>query len=151
MKQALFILLSGLSLPLCAQETIFEHLSKEDSGQGTVIIHQDYRLKELVGKPIALSGAENENRASAQKVQGFRVQVYAGNNSQRARSEAHRQAERIRMLFPEIKVYTQFVSPRWLCRVGDFRTIEEADATMRKLKATGEFKELSIVRSTILL
>ena len=39
--------------------------------------------------------------------------------------------------------------PRWLCRVGDFRSIEEADAMMRRLKATGVFKEVSIVRDQI--
>lgn len=37
-------------------------------------------------------------------------------------------------------VYTSFNPPRWLCRVGDFRSIEEADAMMRRLKATGVFK-----------
>jgi outer membrane protein assembly factor BamA len=36
-----------------------------------------------------------------------------------------------------------------LCRVGDFRSIEEADAAMRRLKATGVFKEVSIVREQI--
>jgi hypothetical protein len=33
--------------------------------------------------------------------------------------------------------------------VGDFRSIEEADAAMRRLKATGVFKEVSIVREQI--
>jgi outer membrane protein assembly factor BamA len=36
-----------------------------------------------------------------------------------------------------------------LCRVGDYRSIEEADASMRRLKATGKFKEVSIVREQI--
>ena len=48
-----------------------------------------------------------------------------------------------------VSVYTSFISPRWLCRVGDFRSIEEADAMMRRLKATGMFKEVSIVRDQI--
>ena len=33
--------------------------------------------------------------------------------------------------------------------LGDFRSIEEADAMMRKLKATGVFKEVSIVKDQI--
>jgi hypothetical protein len=33
--------------------------------------------------------------------------------------------------------------------VGDFRSIEEADAVMRQLKETGMFKEMSIVRGQV--
>jgi hypothetical protein len=58
-------------------------------------------------------------------------------------------AARVKGEFPELPVYTFFQPPRWLCRVGDFRSIEEADATMRKLKRTGVFKEVSIVREQI--
>ena len=88
---------------------------------------------------------------AAPKVQGFRVQVFAGNNSQQARNEANKMAEKVKMQFPELEVYTQFVSPRCLCRVGDYRSIEEADVVMRQLKSTGDFKEVSIVRSLIKL
>ena len=58
-------------------------------------------------------------------------------------------AESVKEEFPELPVYAYFQPPRWLCRVGDFRSIEEADATMRSLKATGVFKEVSIVREQI--
>ena len=60
-------------------------------------------------------------------------------------------AEKVKKLFPELDVYTQFVSPRWLCRVGDYRSIEEAEAVMRQLKEAGNFKEVSIVRSLVKL
>ena len=79
----------------------------------------------------------------------MRVQVYAGNNSRVARNEANAIAEKIKMEFPEIPVYSYFQPPRWLCRVGDYRSIEEADAVMRRLKATGRYKEVSIVREQI--
>ena len=88
-----------------------------------------------------------ENRVL--KSQGFRVQVYAGNNTSRAKNEAHAVGSRIKEYFPELSVYTSFNSPRWLCRVGDFRSIEEADAMMRQLRATGVFKEVSIVKEQI--
>ena len=51
--------------------------------------------------------------------------------------------------FPEMPVYTYFQPPRWLCRVGDFKSIEEAHVAMRKLKSTGNFKEVAIVREQI--
>lgn len=138
----------GIVSPSWAQETIFDRLSVQQVGEGEVIIHQDSRLKELVGAPQS-AGEEGNAQRIQQKVSGFRVQVYAGNNSQKARAEAHRMAEKVKTLFPEMTVYSQFVSPRWLCRVGDFRSIEEADVVMRQLKATGEFKEVSIVRSLV--
>lgn len=131
-----------------AQETIFDRLDKQQPAEGVVTIHQDPRLKALVGQVRPYSAASQK---VAPKVQGFRVQIFAGNNSQQARNEATQMAEKVKMLFPELEVYTQFVSPRWLCRVGDYRSIEEADVVMRQLKSTGNFKEVSIVRSLIKL
>ena len=131
-----------------AQETIFDRLSKQQASEGVVTIHQDARLKALVGQ---LRSSSSNAQKNAQKVQGFRVQVYAGNNSQQARTEATQIAEKVKTLFPDLDVYTQFISPRWLCRVGDYRSIEEADAVMRQLKSAGNFKEVSIVRSLIKL
>ena len=72
-----------------------------------------------------------------------------GNNTRQAKTEAHNVAAKIKEFFPELPVYTPFNPPRWRCRVGDFRSIEEADAMMRKLKATGVFKEVSIVKDQI--
>ena len=83
------------------------------------------------------------------KARGYRVQVYAGNNSRVARQAANDMAEQVKAEFPEIPVYAFFQPPRWLCRVGDYRSIEEADAAMRRLKAPGKFKEVSIVREQI--
>lgn len=137
-------------LPACAQKTIFDNLDKQEVGQGTVIVYQDSRLKALVGNVRSYAETQGTQK-SALKVQGFRVQVYAGNNSQQARTEANNMAKRVKEVFPEWDVYAQFISPRWVCRVGDFRSIEEADAVMRQLKATGDFKELAIVRSVIKL
>lgn len=67
--------------------------------------------------------------------------MYAGNNSRVARNEANNMANKVKEEFPELPVYAYFQPPRWLCRVGDFRSIEEADATMRRLKATGVLKK----------
>ena len=92
---------------------------------------------------------ENENEPKVLKARGYRVQVYAGGNSRIARQEANEVAENIKKEFPELPVYAFFQPPRWLCRVGDYRSIEEADAAMRRLKATGKFKEVSIVREQI--
>ena len=110
-------------------------------------IHQDAKIAALLGATYVKSAGENEPKML--KARGYRVQVYAGNNSRIARQEANDVAEQIKMEFPELPVYAFFQPPRWLCRVGDYRSIEEADASMRRLKATGKFKEVSIVREQI--
>lgn len=134
------------SIVAWAQADIVSELTRKKPGEGTVVLHQDARLKALLqaDAPVA---AEGEARVA--KIAGFRVQVYAGNNSRQARNEANLMASKVNTAFPELQVYTHFVNPRWLCQVGDFRSIEEADVAMRKLKATGEFKEVSIVRAQI--
>lgn len=143
------LLLIGLffGISASAQVSIVEELQKERAGQGTVTIHQDAGISALLGS-IYVKGT-NGMGPKILKTRGYRVQVYAGNNSRIARKEANEMAKQIKVEFPELPVYAFFLPPRWLCRVGDFRSIEEADASMRRLKATGKFKEVSIVREQI--
>ena len=144
------LLLIGLGLSLSAaaqQKNIVDELQKAEAGQGTVTIVQDARISAMLGKVYVKSADTAE--PDFLKARGYRVQVYAGNNSRKARTEANEVAEEIKNTFPELPVYSFFQPPRWLCRVGDYRSIEEADAAMRMLKATGKFKEVSIVREQI--
>ena len=130
-----------------AQQNIIESLQTRRAGEGVVTIHQDAQIASLIGKRYVRSTSSEPVKIL--KARGFRVQVYAGNNSRQARSEANRVATKVKEEFPELPVYTYFQPPRWPCRVGDFKSIEEAHVTMRKLKATGVFKEVSIVREQI--
>ena len=130
-----------------AQTNIVDELQKQRAGPGTVTVHQDARISALLGSVYVK--AENETEPKVLKARGYRVQVYAGNNSRIARQEANDVAEQVKAEFPELPIYAFFQPPRWLCRVGDYRSIEEADAAMRRLKATGKFKEVSIVREQI--
>ena len=144
-----FLLLIGLcfGISVSAQVSIVEELQKERVGQGKVTVHQDAAISALLGSVYVKD--ENETEPKVLKSRGYRVQVYAGNNSRVARQEANDMAELIKTEFPELPVYAFFQPPRWLCRVGNYRSIEEADASMRRLRATGKFKEVSIVREQI--
>ena len=135
-------------MSMWAQSDIVSALTrKHQAGEGTVVLHQDARLKVLLQAERPMSASGTDERVA--KIAGFRVQVYAGNNSRQARNEANQMSAKVREAFPELQVYTHFVNPRWLCQVGDFRSIEEADVVMRRLRETGEFKEVSIVRAQI--
>lgn len=144
----LLLALAGLSflLSAAAQDNIVKSLERNVPGQGKIIIHQDERIEALVGKTHTVS-ATGERQVI--KTSGYRVQVYAGSNTRAAKNEAHSVAASVKEIFPDLPVYSFFTPPRWLCRVGDYRSIEEADAMMRQLRATGKFKEVSIVRDQI--
>ena len=143
----MFLIGLFLGLSVSAQKGIVDELQKNRVGQGTVTIHQDARISALLGS--AYVRGENETEPKVLKMRGYRVQVYAGNNSRIARKEANEVANQIKQEFPDLSVYAFFLPPRWLCRVGDYKSIEEADATMRRLKTSGKFKEVSIVREQI--
>ena len=147
MRIILICLFSFLGISSFAQRSIVSELTKPVSGQGTVTVHQDDKISVLLGEAYVKS--DNNEEPKVLKARGYRVQVYAGNNSRVARQEANEVAEKIKKEFSELSVYTFFLPPRWLCRVGDYRSIEEADAVMRRLKETGHFKEVSIVREQI--
>ena len=148
MRYFLFLVCFGFSLSVSAQQkNIVDELQKTAVGQGVVTIHQDAAISALLGSAYVKD--ENAKEPKVLKARGYRVQVYAGNNSRVARKEANEVADNIMKEFPELSVYAFFQPPRWLCRVGDYRSIEEADAAMRRLKATGKFKEVSIVREQI--
>ena len=142
-----FLLMLTTALATYAQRDILKSLQTEVAGQGKVTIHQDDKITALLSGSSANIIRQGDKKEL--KRQGYRVQVYAGNNTSRSRNEAQEMASKVRQHFQDAQVYAYFVSPRWLCRVGNFASIEEADAMMRQLKKTGVFKEVSIVRDQI--
>ena len=45
-------------------------------------------------------------------------------------------------------VYVHFYSPRWICRVGNYRTYEEAHQMLQNLRKLG-YNQASIVKGKI--
>ena len=82
------------------------------------------------------------------KVNGYRVQVFAGGNSRDARVKAEKTGREINALFPGEPVYVHFYSPRWICRMGNYRTYEEAHQILNAVKRLG-YKSAIIVKGKI--
>lgn len=82
------------------------------------------------------------------KVNGFRVQVFAGGNGRADRLKAQRTGEEIKNLFPNEPIYVHFYSPRWICRMGNYRTYEEAHDILRQVKQLG-YASATIVKGKI--
>ncbi|MDE7378524.1 MAG: SPOR domain-containing protein [Paraprevotella sp.] len=172
MKCDFFVCLLALCLcgRLSAQQTFTSHLQKAQAGKGTVVLHQDATIDRLVNGGTATVPASDASEAqqpgnsvtdvsdqssgssrARMKANGYRIQVYSGGNSRMARQEATKVGGQVKALFPELQVYTHFKSPRWICRVGDFKTYEEANEVFRALRETQKFGEAIIVKSVILI
>ncbi len=126
---------------LCAgaQSNIVSEIENRAQGEGKVRINHPEKLVSLMG---SMAG-------EVQQVEGYRVLVYSGNNSRQARDEANAMAEYMRANYPGAEVYVVFESPIRSCEYGDFRTREEAELLMYRLRATKKFKEISVKKCLI--
>ena len=82
------------------------------------------------------------------KVNGYRVQVFAGGNQRKDRQQATRVGNEIKSLFPSQPVYVHFYSPRWICRMGNFRTYEEAHQVLTSVRKMG-YNAATIIKDKI--
>jgi hypothetical protein len=137
-----FFLLFSL-LYVQAQISIITALQYRKEGEGKITIHQTPHIEALLGTRYTGEGVK------IVKTSGYRVQLYTGNNSRGAHSYVITLASRVKDLFPDTEVYTFFTPPRWICQIGDFSTIEEADAMLHHLKSLLLLKDMFIVKEEI--
>lgn len=168
-----------MPLRVAGQERFTDYLTRKNDGQGKVTVQQDPDIERLVngtppsrgsqtaphvtrnGENIAASDSVMGARDSSQfdsrllarraRMNGFRIQVYAGGNNRKSKTEAFHAAGLVRSYFEDVPVYTHFLSPRWICRVGDFRTIEEAREMLGRMRESGQFPEATIVKTKIIV
>ncbi len=84
----------------------------------------------------------------ARKVTGYRVQAFAGGNTRADKTKAQQAGNDIKMRFPDQPIYVHFYSPRWICRVGNYRSINEARRMLSAIKSMG-YKAAVIVKGQI--
>lgn len=152
-----------------AQQTYTDRLQQVEESVGRIVLHQDKSITDLVNnaKRAAATAVQKRQADSTLshhadsvgadslmlepkvKINGFRIQVYFGDNSRRGKTEARAAGLRFRDSFPDLPVYVSFNSPHWLCRAGDFRTMEEASEILRQIREMGIFREAVIVKSKI--
>ena len=82
------------------------------------------------------------------KINGYRVQAFAGGNQRTDRQKAEQIGNTIKMNFPNEPIYVHFYSPRWICRVGNYRTYEEARQMLNAIRKLG-ISGASIVKGKI--
>ena len=97
--------------------------------------------------PVAVDTSKKVMRGG-HKVVGYRVQVFAGGNQRKDRQKAERIGSEIKSLFPRQPVYVHFYSPRWICRMGNFRTYEEAVQMLSSVKSMG-YNAATVIKEKI--
>ena len=158
MKRLLAITLTILLCTITMSAQNFtDHVQKQEMGQGTVTIHQDSLLEDLVnGKKQFVPEKKEEKRdlpgipqGKKIKARGYRIQVYWGGSTRADQTNAHRAGTRVTTIFPELQAYTTFESPNWNCRVGDFGTRKEAADYLDKLREARLAQGAVIVKSEV--
>lgn len=131
--------------------TIFDGLQSPGLGKGKVIVNQSSAIQNMIGSRMSGANVEKTDTETFLKVQGFRTQVFSGNNQRKSKDEAFRKEKEIKELFPDVPTYVTYNAPFWKLRVGDFRSHEEAYHMMRLLmNAFPSYgKEMYIVKEEI--
>ena len=91
---------------------------------------------------------EFKGSSNGTSITGYRVQVYKGGNTKNDREAANRIGQEMKNLFKDEAVYVHFFLPNWICRIGDYRTYEEAYSVKQKLENSG-YKDVLIVKGRI--
>lgn len=109
--------------------------------------HSETDTEDAVSSEPAVDLSKKVMRQSY-RVTGYRVQLFAGGNSRADRQKAEGIGKSIKMKFPTEPVYVHFYSPRWTCRMGNYRSYGEANKILNEVKQLG-YKQTTIVRGTI--
>lgn len=151
-----FWMLWAISSFLSAQtdgsyQSILDALQQSAPGKGEVNIHQSPAIRNLIGTRVYGSDVEKNGEDTFLKTQGFRMQVFSGNNQRKSKDEAFRKEKEIKELFPDLPTYVTYNAPFWKLRVGDFRTHEEAYHIQRLLMEAfpAYKKEMYIVKEEV--
>ncbi|MDR1644726.1 MAG: SPOR domain-containing protein [Tannerellaceae bacterium] len=132
--------------------TIVDELQTPRPGKGGVRINQPDAILRLIGaRQLDAETVTTADGRSYMKLQGFRVQVFAGNSQRTSKDEAFRREKEIKELIPTIPTYVTYNAPFWRLRIGDFNSQEEAFHIQRQLMAAFPRygKEMYIVREDI--
>ena len=71
------------------------------------------------------------------KVNGFRVQVCTGDNTREGKQKAQTAGQRVKAKYPSLPVYVHFVTPRWICQVGNFSERKDAEKVLSGIRGMG--------------
>jgi len=146
-------LVNGTSDNTLSAPTVNRKQQEKEKANDQTATKEDKPLKALSEKldstNVSDSTANNQKKVmKGYKISGYRVQVFAGGNSRSDRIKAEKIGSEIKSLFPGVPVYVHFYSPRWVCRMGNYRSYEEAHEVLNRVKNLG-YQSAIIVKGKI--
>ena len=117
-KLSITILMIVNAVVLCHAQDSIPRIIKHMQDNVTVV--QDSAITRL------MLDKQNGVERKQVEIQGYRVQVFSSNNQQNAKTEAFRIQKVVENSNIEGDIYVQYNPPFWKVRIGNFRTLEEA-------------------------
>ena len=77
-------------------EDIIDALQERVPGKGTVTVRGSDALRNMLGKRLHGEGVEKTDSTAFLKIQGYRTQVFSGNNQRKSKDEAFRKEKEIK-------------------------------------------------------
>lgn len=125
-----------------------DNITKKDSVKKEPEKKKTEPIKDNTDIEIPVVDMRKKVMVNSYKVNGYRVQAFAGGNSRKDRQQAENVGSKLKTKFPDEPVYVHFYSPRWICRIGNYRSYDEANRMLQKVKAMG-FKQACLVKGKI--
>lgn len=132
-------------------EDIIRDINTEKVGQGSVRIMQDETIDDRLAHYNVNTDTSKIIRLSEERINGYKIQVFTGNNQNRSRTEAEYKQGLMRSSFPEHQAMVTYDPPNWRLRVGNFITRQDAEEVMATMKETFPSfgKEMYVVSDVI--
>lgn len=127
-----------------------------EESQGFVVIDIPEPLLPIILESQTGRKGNTELKSGINKLAGYRIQVFSdGRNQSSLEARAKARGNMILSKFPKYKgqIYTFSNSPNWYTRIGNFRTVAEANSALTELKkAFPNFSsEMRVVKSQIVV
>lgn len=160
MKHLFLLFITMVCALNASAQTYVDHVQAIENGKGQVIIHQSKEIDKLINgvkEKIAESvvkpdedkgktGDDDEGTTVSRKVR-YRVQLYTGDNTKAAKTQAENIMAQARSRFPDMPVDAHFYSPSWKCHIGYFSNTTDAKKFVTKAKSAG-FPKACVVKVT---
>lgn len=153
-----FILLLSTVIPVFSQDkeplNPVEKIMQESNGN--IVIDIPPSILELIIESPTGKRGHSDLKTGINKMAGYRIQVFSdGRNQSTLESRARARGNMILSKFPKYKgqVYTFSSSPNWFTRIGNFRTVAEANSALTELKKAfpNLSSEMRVVKSQIVV
>ncbi len=147
---------NGTQTPVKHANASTEHQTKTaEKHQTPDTAHKSHTESERVGHTSettehnGTASSKHYTERARRKTQGYRICIYTGGNSRADREKAVAMGNKCRAKFSELASYPNFIAPRWVTYVGDFRTREEAQKYVTRIRRANISYEVRIVKSEV--